>query len=77
MPTQEERAALPFTEAERLFQGPPYIYTSGTVPVKEKDADYIFYQTWTDARVEQRNADVSPPYREKSLMVACVDSRIK
>ena len=61
MPTQEQRAALPFSEAERLFQGPPYVYTSGTVPVTEKDAEYIFYQTWTDARVEQRNADVSPP----------------
>jgi hypothetical protein len=77
MSTQEQRAALPFTEAERLFQGPPYIYTSGTVPVKERDADYIFYQTWTDARVEQRNADVSPPYCEERLMAACMDSRIK
>jgi hypothetical protein len=52
------RMALPFSPAERLLQIPPYIHTSGTVPVKEKDADYVFYQTWTDARVEQKNVDV-------------------
>ena len=61
MPSQETRFALPFSPAEKLLQSPPYIYTSGTVPVKERDADYVFYQTWTDARVEQKNVDVRVP----------------
>jgi len=58
MPTEAHRRSLPFTEEERVFQEPPYIYTSGTVPVKERDTEYVFYQTWTDARIEQQNADV-------------------
>jgi hypothetical protein len=78
MPSQEKRASHPFSEEERLFQGPPYIYTSGTVPVKERDAEYVFYQTWTDARVAQRNADVPQLDRvARRLMVACMDAWTK
>jgi hypothetical protein len=58
MASAEVRQALPFSPAEKTFQEPPYIYTSGTVPIAEKDADYVFYQTWTDGRVEQKNVDV-------------------
>jgi len=54
----ESRRALPFSDSEKLLQGPPYLYTSGTVPLKENDADYIFYQTWRDGRVKQRDIDV-------------------
>ena len=59
MASGEERQALPFSAAEKVFQEPPYIYTSGTVPVKEVHADYIFYQTWADGRVQQKNVDVT------------------
>jgi hypothetical protein len=58
MASAEARLALPFSESEKLLQSPPYIYTSGTVPVKEIDADYVFYQSWTDARAKQKNVDV-------------------
>ena len=58
MTSAETRKALPFSESEKVFQSPPYVYTSGTVPVKENDADYVFYQSWTDARAEQKNVDV-------------------
>jgi len=58
MATAEARRALPFSDAEKTMQSAPYKYTSGTVPVKEKDADYIFYQTWSDGRVQQKNCDV-------------------
>jgi len=65
MASAEARRAVPFSEEEKTMQSPPYKYTSGTVPVKEKDADFIFYQTWSDARVEQKNCDVySPPSKE-------------
>jgi hypothetical protein len=60
MASAEARQALPFSAAEKALQQPPYIYTSGTVPIAEKDADYVFYQTWTDGRVEQKNVDVAP-----------------
>ena len=58
MTSAETRLALPFSESEKIRQNPPYIYTNGTVPVKEKDADYIFYQAWADARADQKNVDV-------------------
>ena len=58
MASAETRKALAFSESEKVFQSPPYIYTSGTVPVKENDVDYVFYQSWTDSRVEQKNVDV-------------------
>ena len=64
MASAESRRALPFSDAEKVMQSAPYKYTSGTVPVKEKDADYIFYQTWSDARVEQKNCDVYSLIRE-------------
>lgn len=58
MASAEARRALPFSPTEKALQEPPYIYTSGTVPIAEKDAEYVFYQTWTDGRVEQKNIDV-------------------
>lgn len=72
MPTQETRVALPFSPAEKLLQSPPYIYTSGTVPIKERDADYVFYQSWTDARVEQKNVDVTFPLSKLCLYAQLV-----
>jgi hypothetical protein len=60
MTTSEQRRNLPFSESEKLLQGAPYIYTSGTIPVKEKDAEFIFYQTWTDGRIQPKNIDVGP-----------------
>jgi hypothetical protein len=63
MSSADARRALPFSEAELLLQGPPYIYTSGTVPLKEKDAEFVFYQTWRDGRVQQRDIDVFPYFR--------------
>jgi len=59
MTTPDARRALPFSPGELVYQSTPYIYTSGTVPVKERDAEFVFYQTWTDARAEQKNVDVS------------------
>ena len=53
----------------------PYIYTSGTVPVKEKDADYIFYQTWSDGRVQQKNCDVLPTLTRVTLVN--MDARVE
>jgi hypothetical protein len=61
MASAEARQALPFSAAEKALQQAPYIYTSGTVPIAEKDAEYVFYQTWADGRVEQKNVDVAPP----------------
>lgn len=58
MVSAENRRIIPFSTAEKVLQKVPYIYTSGTIPVKERDADYVFYQTWSDGRVEQRNVDV-------------------
>lgn len=58
MASADQRRAIPFSAAEKALQEPPYVYTSGTIPVKERDADYVFYQTWTDARVPQKNVDV-------------------
>ena len=60
MASAEARQALPFSAAEKALQQPPYIYTSGTVPIAEKDADYVYYQTWTDGWVEQKHVDVAP-----------------
>jgi hypothetical protein len=58
MTSAKGRRALPFSAEEKILQEAPYIYTSGTVSVKEQDADYVFYQTWSDGRVEQKNVDV-------------------
>src|SRR6266496_5293698 len=58
MASAETRLALPFSESEKILQSPPYIHTSGTVPVKEMDADHIFYQSWTDGRAEKKDVDV-------------------
>ena len=58
MPSAKTRLALPFSESEKRLQIPPYIYTSATIPVKEKDADYVFYQSWSDSRAQQKNVDV-------------------
>ena len=60
--TAEARRALPFSDLEKHYQETPYIYTSGTVPLKEKDAEYVFYQTWSDGRVQQKNVDVRQFY---------------
>jgi hypothetical protein len=56
--TADRRRTLPFSEAEKVRQASPYIYTTGTVPLTEKGIDYLFYQTWTDGRVKQQNLDV-------------------
>jgi hypothetical protein len=61
MASADQRRAIPFSPAEKALQEPPYIYTSGTIPIKERDAEYVFYQTWTDARVTQKNVDVFMP----------------
>jgi len=58
MASADQRRAIPFSPSEKALQEPPYIYTSGTIPINELDADYVFYQTWTDARVPQKNVDV-------------------
>lgn len=63
MPSADERRALPFSAAEKALQEPPYVYTCGTIPVKERDTEYVFYQTWTDARVKQKNVDVRKIYK--------------
>jgi len=62
MYSAEARRALPFSDLEKHYQEAPYIYTNGTVPLKEKDAEYVFYQTWSDGRVPQKNVDVLPFY---------------
>jgi hypothetical protein len=59
MADSARRQALPFSAAEKVLQETPYIYTSGTVPFSESPHEWLFYQSWTDARVEPRNIDVS------------------
>ena len=76
MASADQRRAIPFSAGEKALQEPPYVYTSGTIPVTERDAEYVFYQTWTDGRVPQKNVDVLPPQREY-WWVVIVDSRIE
>ena len=76
-PPPRPDVALPFSESEKLLQSPPYIYTSGTVPVNERDADYVFYQSWTDARAEQKNVDVLSFTVQFNDKPVSMDSRIK
>jgi hypothetical protein len=64
MASADQRRAIPFSTAEKALQEPPYVYTSGTIPVDERDAEYVFYQTWADGRVPQNNVDVRSAKRE-------------
>jgi hypothetical protein len=59
MADSARRQALPFSAAEKALQGPPYLYTSATVPLAENPAEWLFYQSWTDERVNPVNVDVS------------------
>jgi hypothetical protein len=61
MADAESRRAIPFSASELVYQSVPYIYTSGTVLINEPDAEYVFYQTWSDGRVPQKDIDVALP----------------